>query len=124
MRQQLPPIQDMGFTIYTEHSGVVRADELPAANKRRKEREAQLLIQERQQAEKAPKGICPLSAATNAGCKADCALYDGHHCALHRQASRDTQGKRCPISHSRCSDHCALYFNGCGLTSIFTTKGE
>lgn len=119
MRQQLPPIQDMGFTIYTAHSGVVRADELPAANKRRKEREAQLLIQERQQAEKAPKGVCPFSTATNAICRSDCALLTAGKCALRREAVADTAGRRCPFTRTKCAEHCALFCGGCSLTTLF-----
>lgn len=117
-------IQDMGTTVTLSDGHTVPLECLEAHNERQRQAQQRHLEQQRARAAAAPSGRCPFSSATNATCKDDCALYDGHHCALHRQASRDTQGKRCPISHSRCSDHCALYFNGCGLTSIFTTKGE
>lgn len=124
MRQQLPPIQDKGTVIYTT-SGAVRQENIKSHNELQRRATQERLEAERRRLAAQPKGICPFSTAINATCLSDCALLttDGR-CSLRREATADTQGKRCPISHSKCSNHCALYFNGCGLTSIFTTKGE
>lgn len=116
-------VEDMGCVVHTT-GGAVRQENIERHNELHRQAEQKRLAEAQRQAAAASQGTCPFKDSVVINCDGDkCALFDGG-CALKRPAARDTQGKRCPISHSKCSNHCALYFNGCGLTSIFTTKGE
>lgn len=126
MRQQLPPIQDMGCKVRTSTGGWINQQDLAEHNARQQQADKEHLHQMRKQAEAAPKGGCPFSGAANPICTGEkCALYLDGQCALaQRPAAKDTRGLACPLTHSRCSESCALFCGGCTLTSLFDNKGE
>ena len=116
-------IQDMGTTITLSDGHTIPAERLEAHNERQRQAQQRHLEQQRARAAAAPSGRCPFSTATNAICRSDCALFTAGKCALRREAVADTRGKQCPISRSRCTEHCSLYCNGCSLTNLYN-KGE
>lgn len=116
-------IKDMGATILLADGHEVRAERLAAHHETQARAAAEAAERAREQAKTAPKGICPFSTAANATCRSDCALLTDGKCSLRREATADTAGRRCPISRSRCTEHCSLYCNGCSLTNLYN-KGE
>lgn len=64
---------------------------------------------------------CPFKRGMKYDCMDDCVLFGKTACSLSMQEDvpdKDTRGKECPMSHRKCSQKCALYFNGCGIINI------
>ena len=75
-----------------------------------------------------PQRICPFigSNSINTACKrGNCALFVADNCALAQIVGRpaqDTTGRQCPFYKNQCRTDCALYKDGCALTSILLVK--
>ena len=69
---------------------------------------------------------CPFTNGINNACKREnCALYVGDSCTLAQIVGRpaqDTAGRQCPFNKQQCRKDCALYKDGCTLTSILLVK--
>lgn len=93
----------------------------------RKQREEDMERERREAVERAAnRRNCPFvdSNGSNTDCKREaCALFIGESCTLAGdKAPADTAGRICPFDRygKPCRTDCALYRNGCTLTTIFT----
>lgn len=74
---------------------------------------------------------CPFKSIINNKCVGDgCAFYVGEACIFAKASAqkpvRNTAGLRCPINKEArpCSEDCAIFNDGCMLTTILDMKGE
>ena len=75
-----------------------------------------------------PQRICPFhgSNSINSDCKrGNCALFVADNCALAQivgRPAKDTAALQCPFYKNQCRTDCALYKDGCTLTSVLLVK--
>lgn len=92
---------------------------------RKIDEDRQRRMQEERNKPAEPQGNCPfrqMRGCMQTKCKRDCVFYNGTGCMFaNGTPAKDTRDNACPFTQV-CRDSCALYKNGCTLTSILIGK--